>query len=114
MNGADRKAFKSELRAALRRRALGIPQPTQAEVLLLWMDWLHRHDRDGARRLMAWATGVRLTVLAFHEQFCPDQRSYNALQSRGVNSHLCGLMTKTPARSQPSRTWTTHRRLHPA
>jgi hypothetical protein len=26
----DRKAFKSELRAALRRQALGIPQPTQA------------------------------------------------------------------------------------
>ena len=56
----------------MRRRALGIPQPTQAEVLLLWMDWLHRHDRNGARRLMAWATGVRLTVLAFHERCCPD------------------------------------------
>jgi hypothetical protein len=72
VTGAERKAFKSELRAALRRRALGIPQPTQADVLLLWMDWLHRHDRDGARRLMAWATGVRLTVLAFHERCYPD------------------------------------------
>jgi hypothetical protein len=71
MNGADRKAFKSELRAVLRRRALGIPQPAQAEVLLLWFAWLHRHDRVGARRLMAWATGVRLTVLAFHERCCP-------------------------------------------
>jgi hypothetical protein len=63
MTGADRKAFKSELRAALRRQSLGIPQPTQADVLLLWMDWLHRHDRDGARRLMAWAIGTRLIVL---------------------------------------------------
>jgi hypothetical protein len=61
MTGTDRKAFKSELRAALRRQALGIPQPTQADALLLWMDWLHRHDRDGARRLMAWAIGTRLT-----------------------------------------------------
>jgi hypothetical protein len=51
MNGADRKAFKSELRAALRRRALGIPQTTQAEVLLIWMDWLRRADPDGAKRL---------------------------------------------------------------
>jgi hypothetical protein len=72
MNGTDRKAFKSELRAALRRRALGIPQPAQADVLLLWMDWLHRHDRVGARRLMAWAIGTRLTVLAFHERVCQD------------------------------------------
>jgi hypothetical protein len=72
MTGTDRKAFKSELRAALRRQALGIPQPTQADVLLLWMDWLHRHDRVGARRLMAWAIGTRLTVLAFHERCCPD------------------------------------------
>jgi hypothetical protein len=48
MTGAERKAFKSELRAALRRRALGIPQPTQAEAILLWLAWLHRHDRDGA------------------------------------------------------------------
>jgi hypothetical protein len=66
MTGAERKTFKSELRAALRRQAQGIPQPTQADVLLLWMDWLHRHDRAGARRLMAWAIGTRLTVLAFH------------------------------------------------
>jgi hypothetical protein len=72
MTSSERRAFKSELRQVLRRRALGIPQPTQAEALLLWMDWLHRHDRDGARRLMAWATGVRLTVLAFHERCCPD------------------------------------------
>jgi hypothetical protein len=72
VTGADRKAFKSELRAALRRRALGIPQPTQAEAILLWLAWLHRHDRDGARRLMAWATGTRLTVLAFHERCCQD------------------------------------------
>ena len=34
------------------------------------MDWLHRHDRDGARRLMAWATGIGLTVL--HERCCSD------------------------------------------
>ena len=47
----ERRVFKNELRQALRRRALGIPQPTQAEVLLLWLTWLHRHDRDGARRL---------------------------------------------------------------
>jgi hypothetical protein len=72
MNGAERKAFKSELRAALRRQSLGIPQPAQADVLLLWMDWLHRHDRVGARRLMAWAIGTRLTVLALYERCCPD------------------------------------------
>jgi hypothetical protein len=69
VTGTDRKAFKSELRAALRRQALGIPQPAQADVLLLWMDWLHRHDRVGARRLMAWAIGTRL---AFYERCCPD------------------------------------------
>ena len=72
MTGADRKAFKSELRAALRREAQGIPQPTQADVLLLWMDWLLCHDRAGARRLMAWAMGTRLTVLAFHERCGQD------------------------------------------
>ena len=72
MTGAERKTFKSELRAALRRQAQGIPQPTQAEVLLLWVDWLHRHDRAGARRLMAWAIGTPLTVLAFHERCCQD------------------------------------------
>jgi hypothetical protein len=72
MTGAERKMFKSELRAALRRRALGIPQPTRSEAILLWLAWLHRHDRAGARRLMGWAVGMRLTVLAFHERVCPD------------------------------------------
>jgi hypothetical protein len=45
MTGTDRKAFKSELRAALRRQALGIPQPTQADVLLLWTR-IRRMARD--------------------------------------------------------------------
>lgn len=67
MNGADRKAFKLELRTALRRQALGIPQTTQADVLLLWMDWLNRHDREGAFRLKAWAMGVKLWQLGARE-----------------------------------------------
>ena len=95
MTGTDRKAFKSELRAAIRREALGIPQPTQADVLLLWMDWLHRHDRVGARRLMAWAMGTRLTVLAFHERCCQD-----TIEKR-INASLDAMRREFSGRDLP-------------
>ena len=56
MTGAERKTLKSELRAALRQQSLGIPQPTQTEVLVLGMDWLSPRLR---RRPPAYGMGDR-------------------------------------------------------
>jgi hypothetical protein len=69
MTGADRKAVKSELRAALRAKALGLPQSPQAEAAMLWIAWLKRTEGDQAAKwLLAWATGASLTVIAYHER----------------------------------------------
>jgi hypothetical protein len=54
MNGADRKAIKSELKAALRAKARGLPLSPHAEAAMLWVAWLKRTEGDQAiRRLLA-------------------------------------------------------------
>ena len=69
MNGADRKAVKSELRAALRAKALGLPLSPHAEAVMLWIAWLKRTEGDqAAKRLLAWVVGTSLTVIAWHER----------------------------------------------
>jgi len=69
MNGADRKAVKSELRAALRAKARGLPLSPHAEAAMLWVAWLRRTEGDqAAKRLLVWATGASLTVIAYHER----------------------------------------------
>jgi hypothetical protein len=68
-----RKAVKSELRAALRAKALGIPQSSAGEATMLWIAWLRQAQGDeAAKRVLAWAVGTRLTVLALHERCCVD------------------------------------------
>jgi hypothetical protein len=62
MNGADRKAAKSELRAALRAKARGLPLSPPAEAVMLCIAWLKQAEGDQA------AVGTSLTVIAWHER----------------------------------------------
>jgi hypothetical protein len=50
MTGADRKAVKSELRAALRAKARGLPLSPHAEAVMLWIAWLKRTGGDQAAK----------------------------------------------------------------
>ena len=68
-----RKAFKIELRAAMRAKALGIPLSSAGEATMLRIAWLRQTQGDEvAKRVLAWAIGTRLTVLSFHERCCVD------------------------------------------
>jgi hypothetical protein len=69
MNGADRKAVKSELKAALRAKALGLPLSPHAEAVMLWIDWLRASQGDdAAKRVLSWAIDTSLTIIAYHER----------------------------------------------
>jgi hypothetical protein len=68
MNGADRKADKSELRAALRAKAGACPYRRKPRPFFLWVEWLKRTEGDQtAKRLLAWAKDASLTIIAYHE-----------------------------------------------
>jgi hypothetical protein len=68
-----REVFKIELRATLRAKALWIPLSSAGEATMLWIAWLrHAQGDEAAKRVLAWAIGTPLTVLASHEQCCVD------------------------------------------
>jgi hypothetical protein len=58
MNGAHRKAVKSEIRAALRAKALGVPLSPHAEAAMLWIAWLRRTEGDQAAKRVPCMGGV--------------------------------------------------------
>jgi hypothetical protein len=69
INGSTRKAARAELRAALRTKALGLPLSPHAEAVMLWIDRLRASQGDdAAKRVLAWAIGTSLTIIAYHER----------------------------------------------
>ena len=57
----------------MRAKALGIPLSSAGEATMLRIAWLRQTQGDEvAKRVLAWAIGTRLTVLAFHERCCVD------------------------------------------
>jgi hypothetical protein len=69
MSRIGRHLVESEIRAALRAKARGLPLSPHAEAALLWIAWLRRTEGDqAAKRLLAWVVGTSLTVIAWHER----------------------------------------------
>ena len=69
MSRIGRHLVESEIRAALRAKARGLPLSPHAEAALLWIAWLRRTEGDqAAKRLLAWVVGASLTVIAWHER----------------------------------------------
>jgi hypothetical protein len=62
MSRIGRHLVESEIRAALRAKARGLPLSPHAEAALLWIAWLRRAEGDqAAKRLLAWVVGTSLT-----------------------------------------------------
>jgi hypothetical protein len=69
MSRIGRQLVESEIRAALRAKARGLPLSPHAEAALLWIAWLRRTEGDqAAKRLLAWVVGTSLTAIAWHER----------------------------------------------
>jgi hypothetical protein len=69
MSRIGRHLVESEIRAALRAKARGLPLSPHAEAALLWIAWLRRTEGDqAAQRLLAWVVGTSVTVIAWHER----------------------------------------------
>jgi hypothetical protein len=53
----------------LRAKALGLPLSPQAEAVMQWVDWLRASQGDdAAKRVLSWAIGTSLTIIAYHER----------------------------------------------
>jgi hypothetical protein len=87
---------KTSIRAALHARALGLPLSPQAEAVMLWIAWLKRTEGDqAAKRLLAWAIGTSLTIIAYHERIgerTVQNRIYRSLDAmrRELSGHEWG------------------------
>jgi hypothetical protein len=69
MNGADRKTAKASIRAALGAKERGLPLSPHEQAVMLWIDSLRASQGDAAaKRVLSWAIGTSLTIIAYHER----------------------------------------------